>query len=124
VKPETERWVKQSKDDLVMAAFARERGMYDQCVFHCQQALEKILKAIWLDRNQSRPHPRTHNLAELARQLSLDPSDDQLRFFQRLTEQYLPSHYADYDIEYPEEVGNYYYQHTEDTYAWLRQQLS
>lgn len=123
VKPETGRWLKHAEDDLAIADMALNRGLYSQCVFHCQQALEKLLKAHWIEHLEE-PHPRTHNLAALALRLDIGATDQQLAFLQRLAEQYLPSHYADFDVEYPEEAGRYYYRLTEETYAWLRQQLS
>jgi HEPN domain-containing protein len=82
-----------------------------------------MLKAIWIER-LGETHPRTHNLAYLALQLSLEISEEQLTLLQDLAEQYLPSHYADVDAEYPEEVSSEYVVQTAEVFQWLRQLLS
>jgi len=68
--------------------------------------------------------PRTHELPRLARTLALKLEEDDLRFLQALSEQYLPSHYADFEVEYPEEAASFYLERTAAIYEWLHQQLS
>ena len=123
MKETTRRWLQTADNDLAVARLAHTNGFYNQCVFHCQQAVEKVLKAIWIER-LGETHPRTHNLAHLALQLRLDVSDEQLTILQDLADQYLPSHYADVEVEYPEDESSGYLALTSETFRWLRQLLS
>jgi HEPN domain-containing protein len=65
---ETAAWVMKARKDLWRAetTLACEPPDTEDCVFHCQQAAEKTLKAFltWSDR----PFRKTHDLIELARQ--------------------------------------------------------
>jgi HEPN domain-containing protein len=106
-----------------MAGIAFDHEFFDQCVFHCQQSIEKLLKAMWVEW-RDRPHPKTHGLRALAESLPLALSDAQRVFLQRLGNQYLPSHYADFDTEYDESVAVYYLHATREVYGWLRPQLN
>jgi HEPN domain-containing protein len=64
MKPETKKWLKLSDDDLRMAKAAVELEIWSQCLFHCQQAIEKILKGRLVEADM--PVPRIHDLPELA----------------------------------------------------------
>jgi HEPN domain-containing protein len=123
VKRETQLWLDHAAGDFAMAELGRGHGLYGQCIFHCQQAVEKTLKALWIERRED-AHPKTHVLPELVKQLDLDIDDEQLSFFQRLSDQYLPSHYAGYNVEYPEEAAEYYYKGASEICIWLRQLLN
>ncbi len=67
MREETRRWLKQAEADL---AVARElgHGHYYIGAFACHQAIEKGMKAAFIERKRSMP-PKTHNLVELAREL-------------------------------------------------------
>jgi HEPN domain-containing protein len=73
----------------------------------------------WLEQ----PHPKTHGLRALAEALPLDLSEKHRNFLQRLGNQYLPSHYADFDVEYDQDIASYYQDGTREFYQWLRPQL-
>src|SRR3989304_5867195 len=72
MKPETADWVEVAESDLRAARIVLDEGLLQQTVFHCQQSVEKLLKAIWTERHGSGTHPRTHNLVKLAKRLRLD----------------------------------------------------
>lgn len=61
----TAEWVKKAEDDLGVARkLLRGRVQYpDQICFHCQQAIEKYLKALLQESGV--PFPRTHDLLQL-----------------------------------------------------------
>lgn len=61
-------WIKYAEEDLETARVLFEAGRYAACAYHCQQALEKILKAAIVYTTQDRP-PRIHNLRDLAARL-------------------------------------------------------
>jgi HEPN domain-containing protein len=63
-----QEWVKFADEDLEAARVLFEAGRYASCAYHCQQALEKILKAGIAYKTKNRPL-YTHNLRDLAAQL-------------------------------------------------------
>jgi HEPN domain-containing protein len=120
---ETRLWIEQAESDLRTASVVFGQALHRQCIFHGQQAIELILKAIWIERTEC-DYPRTHNLAELIRQLGLEVSEETLTFLGRLSRQYTASRYPELDVAYPKEAGEYYLLETQDVFRWLRQQLS
>ena len=94
------------------------------CVFHCQQALEKVLKATWVEKASEGVPPRKHDLIALAREVGLELSQEQIDFLGDLSGQYNASRYGDVAVEYSREEAENYYQRTRELFAWLRQQLS
>jgi HEPN domain-containing protein len=86
MKPAAQRWIDFAQTDLEMAGIALEHRFPKQCIFHCQQAVEKVLKAIWVDRADIGMPPRTHELPRLARNLSLSLPETDFRFLQTLSE--------------------------------------
>lgn len=64
----TAGWMKESLDEVEMASILYEHGKYRGVCLHCQQGVEKGLKALILERGK-RP-PRTHDLVELLDQVT------------------------------------------------------
>lgn len=63
-------WVLKAESDLATARrMLASEGPFDTACFHCQQAIEKFLKAFLAFRGQQ--IPRTHDLEELAELCSL-----------------------------------------------------
>ena len=61
-------WVAKASDDLFVASLiARNRGPSTVGCYLCQQAIEKLLKALILEAGDSTP--RTHDLVDLHRRL-------------------------------------------------------
>jgi HEPN domain-containing protein len=124
VKPETDRGIQLAEGDLQMAAYARRRRLNEQCIYHCHQALAKLLKAIWTERHTSSSVPKTHNLGSLSIELFPDLGAEDHELLQRIGRQYLPSRYAEYDPQYSRDEVAELHRGTQRIYAWLRQQLS
>ena len=63
---EAERWLKTAKDDIESANILMTNGKYAHACFHCQQAAEKAVKAVWylLDAD-----PWGHSIAKLIRDI-------------------------------------------------------
>jgi HEPN domain-containing protein len=61
-------WVEQGARDLEAAASDTANGFHSHCAVNCQQAAEKLLKALWIYRNQEGP-PRHHRLVQVAETL-------------------------------------------------------
>jgi|SRR3990170_7722399 len=124
MKPETADWVEVAESDLRAARIVLDEGLLQQTVFHCQQSVEKLLKAIWTERHGSGTHPRTHNLVKLAKRLRLDVPPQWRTLLVDLTDQIFPSRYPEAGWRYTQAVAEEYYNMTEELFGWLRQQLT
>ena len=49
METETERWVQRTEEDLRAAALLLEHDLLSNCLFENHEAIEKILKAIWIE---------------------------------------------------------------------------
>jgi HEPN domain-containing protein len=67
VREEARRWLKQAESDLELAR-RLGHGHYYIGAFACHQAIEKSMKAAFIERKRAMP-PKTHNLIELAKEL-------------------------------------------------------
>lgn len=101
------KWVDKAVYDLDTAKAMYDTGRMPYVFFCCQQALEKLLKAIVCKELRQCP-PRTHNLKRLADMLPLELSESQLILLQVLKTTYIKSRYPedeeDSSIENPEYV--------------------
>ena len=124
MKVETQAWLKSAEGDMILARAALEAQLLGQCLFHCEQAVEKSLKAVWIERSEAGFPPRSHDLSSLADDVRLDLSGDQRRLLQHLYEEYTSGRYPDEEAEYTQESVQIRYDQTEELLAWLRPQLS
>ena len=124
MKPETRQWLDKAEGHLKAAGVLLREAFYAQCVFFCQQAIEVLLKAMWVEQTPQNMPPRTHDLVFLAEGLKLELSEDQFEFLRRLGEQYTPARYGDVEVHYSLEGTTEYYEGAEELFPWLRQQLS
>jgi len=91
-----ERWAEQARYDLDTARAMLDSGRYLYVVFCCQQAVEKMTKAIIVKRTNAFP-PRIHALIRLAETAALDLPNERAQFFRELSNYYIQS-------RYPEEI--------------------
>ena len=120
MKDETRRWVELADADLAAAKVLLKEGILALSVFHCQQAIEKLLKAIWIE-TRGEPSPRTHNLVDLAREMAL-PLGEWEQFLGRLSDQAVASRYAGAE-GYSQADAQEYHRRTLELCARLRQHL-
>ena len=90
------RWAEQARYDLdtARAMFTSERHLY--VLFCCQQAVEKALKAVIVDKSSEFP-PRTHSLPRLVEATGLKMAAAHMDFLAELTSYYIQT-------RYPEEI--------------------
>ena len=124
MKDETRAWVRKAEEHLEAASVLLQGDLYPQCVFFCEQAIETLLKSIWVEHASEGVPPRVHDLVSLAEDLGLELSEEQLEFLRKLAEQYMPTRYADIPVEYSRETAENYHERTEELFSWLRQRLS
>lgn len=63
MKRETEEWFKIAREDYKSAECLFKEGLYRMVCYHCQQTVEKSLKAILIEREIE--FARTHNIIDL-----------------------------------------------------------
>jgi len=73
-------WRESAQHDLESAKSMFDSARYDWCLFVGHSVLEKILKAIFVDRNDNKMPPKIHNLVRLA-ELGNVVLDDKQRFY-------------------------------------------
>jgi HEPN domain-containing protein len=69
MRPETEPWWRQAHEDLLTAELNFQIQRFYAAAWFVQQAVEKGLKALYLERHAALP-PKIHNLEELGSQVS------------------------------------------------------
>jgi len=123
----TKKWIERAKYDLVTAQAMLVTKRYLYVAFMCQQSLEKILKAIIIEKGE--PALRTHNLVRLAEkaevyQLMANKDQD---FLADLTPFAIESRYGDYKRKLSEiinrKVAEKYFEKSEEIFEWLRKRI-
>lgn len=98
------RWVRQAERDLENAKKNLDIEAYDVSLILCEQAAEKMLKALYIKKRNEEP-PRTHSLRKL---LELtDMPDDALKLVTELDSYYLVLRYPDVGDIVPYENVDY-----------------
>ena len=121
MKAETQGWVRYAEADLEVAALALEHDLLRISLFHIHEAVEKILKAIWVETRDQEPE-RTHNLPYLANELGLELTGDQKEFLRKLYWQLIPSRYPE-GLEPDPQTVQWYHEEARRVFSWLRQML-
>ncbi|MBC7110539.1 MAG: HEPN domain-containing protein, partial [Archaeoglobi archaeon] len=68
MRRESELWFKTAEEDLKDARAFIEMGRYFRTAFFAQQAVEKVLKALFIELLRTEP-PKIHSVTELYREL-------------------------------------------------------
>jgi len=121
-----EQWAEQARYDLETARAMLQSERYLYVLFCCQQAVEKMLKAVIAQRTGQCP-PRLHNLLRLAEHAGVELDQSQTVLMEDLTRYYIQS-------RYPEEIpalshgldrqrGEQVLKQTEDVLQWLSSML-
>lgn len=119
---EAERLIKQVERDLENASKTVGIGAYEVTAFMAHQAVEKYLKAAWIELKQEAP-PRTHSLLELGDPLGVPPAVR--KHLVNLNPDYTTSRYPDaangipYEA-YDRELAEAKVKTAEQAIEWLR----
>ena len=87
-------WVKSSGKDWKAANHLFEKGDYAYALFFGHLTIEKLLKAIFVQRFNEVP-PYTHRLVFLAEKIGLDMSSERLELLEVITDFHLEARYPD-----------------------------
>ena len=123
----TKKWIERAKYDLVTAQAMLETKRYLYVAFMCQQSLEKILKAIIIEKGGEAL--RTHNLVRLAEKaeiyhLMVNKDQD---FLADLTPFAIESRYGNYKMRLSEIINRRmavrYFEKSKEIFKWLRKRI-
>lgn len=87
-------WRKRAKESLKVALLAVEAGSYGLALFHCHLAIEKALKALFMEEHRKEA-PFTHDLAQLATMINREWTEEEKRQLARMTEYAVAARYDD-----------------------------
>jgi HEPN domain-containing protein len=122
----SKHWTEQARYDLDTARAMFDSGRYLYVLFCCQQAVEKMLKAIIAERTKGLP-PRLHQLMRLAEVAGLEVSGERAEFLRELSAYYIQTRYPeeikDLASQAKEEGAQRVLDHTEEVLQWLNSML-
>ena len=87
-------WLKSAEDDWQVGQHLFQNGDYSYSLFFGHLTIEKILKAIYVDRLIDNP-PYTHRLIYLAEKVSLKLSEEKIKLLETITDFNLEARYPD-----------------------------
>ena len=121
---EVERWWKLAKDDLKSAKINYKTKQYYVCVFLCQQAVEKGLKALLIKKTNELI--KIHDLIILGRKVDLP--EDILALCDRLNSVYTDTRYGDVGMDLPskrfnKDNSNEFLNLTQEILKWLKKNI-
>jgi len=120
-------WLKSAEHDLETAESLFKATRYDWCLFIGHLVLEKVLKALFVLKNENKVPPKTHNLLKLAELSVLDLSPDQKIFFAEVNDFNLEAGYPDYKLEFyrrcTKDFTENNFKKIKEYYQWLKSQI-
>jgi HEPN domain-containing protein len=104
-------WLEGAQHDLESAEAIFNSGRYDWCLYVGHLALEKIIKAVFVEKNDNNIPPKIHNLVRLAELSRIELNDEQKFFLDKVNDFNIQTRYPDYkhefykicDVEYAKE---------------------
>ena len=120
-------WVERAEYDLETAKVMLNAARYLYVAYTCQQAIEKILKAIIAQKNKENlPIHNLNRLAEIA-ELKDEITPEQFNFLAELTPYCIEARYGDYKESLSEiidkEKAEDIFKETERIFQWLLQKI-
>jgi HEPN domain-containing protein len=91
---EASTWLQYARENLQVAQMTLEAGLLNPCLQNAQQAVEKALKALIVERTGELP-PRIHNLPRLAEAVELGVDEKRMDFLAALTVFYIQTRYPE-----------------------------
>jgi HEPN domain-containing protein len=121
-----EYWLDSAQYDLESATHCYNTGRWLYVAYMCQQAIEKIVKGLYIlyiDDNV----PRIHNIGALLKRfeekLAISVREDTYEFLDKLSTFYLNTRYPDYkqkmSAKMDKEQADFFLVKTKEAFAWL-----
>jgi len=127
IKEHIQYWVESAEHDLDSAESLFAAGKYDWSLFIGHLVLEKLLKAIYVQDNQNRLPPKTHNLVKLAENTNVVFSTDQIFFLDEVNDFNLEVRYPEYRREFykkcTKDFAEPYFFQIKEMFQWIKSHL-
>ncbi len=125
MKKSTKKWLKFAEQDLKDAEALFEKERYFGCIYHCHQAVEKALKAVFVEKGKT--IPRVHDLPDLLKRSQMRYSEEILDFLEELDPYYSPVRYPDVperaSLEFKKERAEQILNSVKETKKWIQYQI-
>jgi HEPN domain-containing protein len=111
IEKQIQYWIEGSDNDFDTAEILLTRGKVVHGLFFCHLAIEKLLKALIVNKTTNIP-PKSHNLNYLQEVAEVDLEENQTIFLAVLMKYQLEGRYPEYEPRIPaqSEVADYYLQ--------------
>jgi HEPN domain-containing protein len=130
MKRGVEAWLQTAREDLATARLAAQSALLPPAAFHCQQAAEKILRALLLEHHvEAREHSLVELLEMVHQQARLEAPSEVLTAARKLDPHYIQARYPGphgprpgslYDETIIQELLEY----AEEIFRWVEKNLS
>jgi HEPN domain-containing protein len=121
-------WRESSQHDIESSESIFSSGRYEWCLFVGHLALEKILKAIYVDRNDNNIPPKIHNLVRLAELSGIELCEEQKFSLDRINDFNIQTRYPDYMLEFYKRCNAEYttahFARIKECYTWFKSLLT
>ncbi len=116
---EVRHWKNKAKESLKDAICLLEGSRYGASCFFSQQAIEKLLKAVII--NKGKIHPKIHDLPKLAKDAELDLDDQKAVKLKLLNRHYYQVRYPDINKKYytKKKTAEQTLKDTKELFIWL-----
>jgi len=128
LEEKVKHWIELADSDILSAEVLAEKKRNLHAGFHCQQAVEKIIKGYFI-KIKNDVHPHIHNLLKLARLAELLDilSVEQIAFLEKLNPLYIEARYDSYKNEIAEtltdEVVKNILKQTKEFMLWIKEKM-
>jgi HEPN domain-containing protein len=117
----------QAEDDFGAANALFQAGYYVQSLFWGHLVLEKLLKALWIYRNNDGNYPHIHNLLRLLKECNIDPNEKQIIFLAEMNQFQAAGRYGDtllkLESTVSKETCDSLFIEIENQMVWIRNQM-
>jgi HEPN domain-containing protein len=126
MQKDIDHWVSLAEYDLKTADAMLKSRRYLYVLFTCQQAVEKMLKALVTKSTNQFP-PKTHDLLRLAELSNIDIDDSGKEFLAKLTFYYIETRYPQEISQISKDINKKiafeYLNNTKALLKWLKRKL-
>ena len=120
-------WKESAERTFATAEFLFKGRWYPECLFFCHLAIEKILKALVVQKTKTHA-PYTHKLIELAKLAKIDLSSEQIEHLTVITEFNIAARYNEIKFDFHQKSTKVYtekyFMISKKLYTWLKKQIS
>jgi HEPN domain-containing protein len=120
-------WRESAEHDLESAKSMFDSGRYDWCLFVGHLSLEKLLKAIFVERNNNDQPPGMHNLVRLSELCNIDLNEEKKLLLDKINDFNIQARYPDYKFEFykkcDKEFTREYFGKIKELFEWFKSLL-